>query len=95
MEYFGPGPHGEDAGSPENAGGVLMRWPWRREVRLIEPRAGSQHQGPGAGDGQGDTGRGLRCQARRGGGDDTEAAGGERVRGARGRRWPAMFCLDR
>lgn len=23
---------GEDAGSPENAGGILMRWPWRREA---------------------------------------------------------------
>jgi len=34
-------------------------------------------QGPGAADGQGDPGGGLTCQARRGGGDLTEEAGGE------------------
>jgi hypothetical protein len=33
-----PEGRGEDAGSAENAGGVLMRWPWRREARPIEPR---------------------------------------------------------
>lgn len=41
-------------------------------------------QGHGAEDGQGDPGGGLRCSARRGGGDDTEEAGGERASGARG-----------
>jgi hypothetical protein len=46
--------------------------------------AGGQQQGHGAGDGQGDTGGGLPRPARRGGGDDTEEAGGERARGARG-----------
>ena len=40
---------------------------------------------PGIGDGQGDPGGGLPHPARRGGGDDTEAAGGERAGGARGR----------
>ncbi len=29
---------GEDAGSAEDAGGILMRWPWRRQARPIEPR---------------------------------------------------------
>ena len=30
---------GEDAaGCPENAGGVLVRWPWRREARPVQPR---------------------------------------------------------
>jgi len=30
---------GEDAaGSPENSGGILMRWPWRQQARPIEPR---------------------------------------------------------
>ena len=28
---------GEDARSPENAGGIFMRWPWRRRM-AIEPR---------------------------------------------------------
>jgi hypothetical protein len=29
---------GEDARRPGHLGGVLMRWPWIREARLIEPR---------------------------------------------------------
>ena len=29
---------GEDAGRAENAGGVLMRWPWRQRAKPIEPR---------------------------------------------------------
>jgi hypothetical protein len=30
---------GEDAaGCPENAGGILMRWPWRQRAKPIEPR---------------------------------------------------------
>ena len=29
---------GEDAGRPENAGSILMRWPWMREARPSEPR---------------------------------------------------------
>ena len=42
-------------------------------------------QGHGAGDGQGDTGGGRWCPARRGGGDDKKQAGGEeRAREARG-----------
>jgi hypothetical protein len=41
-------------------------------------------QGHGVGDGQGDPGGGLRCQAWRGGGDDSDEAGGERAGGARG-----------
>ncbi len=47
-------------------------------------QADVQHQGHGAGDGQGDPGGGLPRPARRGGGDDTEEAGGERAGGARG-----------
>ena len=46
---------------------------------------GRSARGAGAVDGQGDTGRGLRCPARRGGGDDTEEDGVERACGARGR----------
>jgi len=73
---------GEDAGSPENAGGILMRWPWKRQAKPIEPRPMvSRAQKPG--DGQGDPGGGLPRPARRGGGDDTEAAGRERAGGAR------------
>jgi hypothetical protein len=29
---------GEDAGRAEDAGGVLMRWPWWQQARPIEPR---------------------------------------------------------
>jgi hypothetical protein len=29
---------GEDAGSAGYAGGILMRWPWKREAELCEPR---------------------------------------------------------
>jgi len=36
---------GEDAGRPENAGGILMRWPWRREARPMVSRV----QKPGDG----------------------------------------------
>ena len=28
----------ENARITETSGGVLMRWPWKRETRLIEPR---------------------------------------------------------
>jgi len=77
----GPEGRGEDAGRAENSGGILMRWPWGRR-RAIEPRPMvSRVQRPG--DGQGDTGGGVLCPARRGGGDDTEEAGGERAGGAR------------
>jgi len=29
---------GEDAGSAGYFGGILMRWPWRRQARKVEPR---------------------------------------------------------
>ena len=45
---------------------------------------GGRSQGPRAADGQGDTGGDLRCQARRGGGDDTEEAGGKELAQRRG-----------
>ena len=49
-------------------------------------------QGHGAGDGQGDPGGGLRCPALRGGGDDSDEAGGEEL-GGRGRaRRGAVAC---
>jgi hypothetical protein len=43
-------------------------------------------QGHGAVDGQGDTGGGVLCPARRGGRDDKEEAVGELARGARRRK---------
>ena len=47
-------------------------------------QAGVQHQGSGAGDGQGDPGGGVPRPARRGGGDDSEEAGGEELARRRG-----------
>jgi len=73
---------GEDTGSAENAGGILMSWPWRLR-RAIEPRRMVSRVLEL--DSQGDPGGGLRCPARRGGGDDSEEAGGEGARGARGK----------
>ena len=70
---------GEDAGSAEDSGGVLMRWPWRAASDRAQADG---KQGHGAGDGQGDPGGGLPRPAWRGGGDDQEQAGGERAGGA-------------
>ncbi len=33
-----PEGRGEDAGSPGHAGGILMRWPWKRGAALCDPR---------------------------------------------------------
>ncbi|MFZ2471605.1 MAG: hypothetical protein WAW52_06640 [Methanothrix sp.] len=38
-----PEGRGEDSGSAEDAGGVLVRWPWRRHARPIEPRRASRY----------------------------------------------------
>lgn len=60
-----------------------MRWPWKR-ARPIEPRpmVGRTQE---LQTGRGDPGGGLPRPARRGEGDDSEQAGGERACGARGR----------
>ena len=49
-----------------------MKWPWRREAGLVEPGRASATGLNGAGNGQRDTGRGLRFPARCGGRDDTK-----------------------
>ena len=76
---------------------LLMRWPWRREAGPIEPRLISRSQGHRAANLPGDTGEGVRCPARRGGGYDTVEAGGEELAGregklAGGERGEAMAC---
>jgi hypothetical protein len=56
----GPEGRGEDGGSGEDSGGILMRWPWRLR-QAIEPRPMVGTRAMGAGDGQGDSGGGLWC----------------------------------
>jgi len=70
---------GEDGRRAEDAGGVLVRWPWQR-AQASRAQAGEhqkQRKGHEAAGGQGDSGGGIRCPSGRGGRDDPEADEGE------------------
>ena len=38
----------EDARRPDNPGSILMRWPWKREAKPIEPSLKADPEGPRA-----------------------------------------------
>jgi hypothetical protein len=70
---------GKDAWSTGRIGGILMKKPWIRDARLIEPRPAVNHKVlelQTAKDIQAEV---FNAWSRRGGGDDSEEAGGEEL----------------
>jgi hypothetical protein len=65
---------GKDARRPGHFGGVLMRWPWIREARLIEPRPAINPKVLELQTAKEILGEVFHAPSRRGGGDDTDEA---------------------